>query len=149
VSTDEFTRKRAAGYSVEKSFTLALESFNTVVSQWFNAWLIYAIVKRRYYRHVLQATLATYTTYGTFLYYYVAHLSGYAVMETHGVYPYLMFYLCNAPWLLGYGWMAFDSIREIARHYARATEGAPESRLVVPAHVGAARGAPLAGDTGP
>jgi hypothetical protein len=112
---------RVPGYSVSKSFTLALESINTIVSQWLNAWLIFAIVRRRYYRHALQLTLATYTGYGTLLYLYVAHLSGYAVFEYRGTYPFVLFYLANAPWLLGYGWMAYESIRAIARRFASTT----------------------------
>jgi hypothetical protein len=107
-------RYRISGYGADKTFPLALESFNTVVTQWFNALLIYAIVKRRSYRHVLQLTVATLTAYGTFLYYYAAHLSGYSVFAYHGTYPFLMFYLANAPWFVGYLYLAYVSFRSIA-----------------------------------
>jgi hypothetical protein len=113
---------RVPGHSVAKSFTLALERINTMVSQSLNAWLIFAIVRRRYYRHALQLTLATYTAYGTLLYLYVAHISGYAVFEYRGTYPFALFYLANAPWLLGYGWMAYESIRAIAHRFREASK---------------------------
>jgi hypothetical protein len=113
---------RIPGYSVEKAFPLALESVNTVVTQILNAWLIFAIVRRRPYRHALQLTVSTYTAYGTFLYLYVGHLSGYAVFAYRGTYPLVLFYLANLPWLVGYGWMASESIRAIARRF-RATDG--------------------------
>lgn len=111
---------RMPGYSVEKSFTLALESVNVVVSQALNAWLIFAILRRRPYRHVLQLTLSTYTAYGTLLYFYVAHLSGYAVVSKDGQYPLVLFYAANAPWILVYGWMASESIRAILRRFRSA-----------------------------
>jgi hypothetical protein len=109
-----------AGWDVAKSFTLSLESINTVVTQWFNAWLIWAILKRKHYRHALQLTISTYTAYGTVLYYYVAHLNGYTNMEHHTTGAFLMFYIANLPWLVGYGWMAYESIRAIARRFRTA-----------------------------
>lgn len=111
---------RMPGYSVEKSFTLALESVNVFVSQVLNAWLIFAILRRRSYRHVLQLTLSTYTAYGTLLYFLVAHLSGYAVVTRRGPYPLVLFYAANAPWLLVYGWMASESMRAILRRFRSA-----------------------------
>jgi emopamil binding protein len=108
---------RIPGYGIEKSLTLALETVNVLVTQWLNIWLIYAIVKRRPYRHALQLTLATYSAYGTFLYLYTGHLSGYAVFESRRPSSYLLFYFINAPWLAGYGWMAYESIRTIARRF--------------------------------
>jgi hypothetical protein len=103
-----------AGYGSDKAFTLALERVNTCVTQWLQLWLIWSIVRKKHYRHVLQLTLATYTWYGTFLYYYVAHISNYAIFETRGSYAFVMFYACNAPWLIGYGWLMYDSIRTLA-----------------------------------
>ena len=114
---------RIAGYGPDKAFTLSVESVNTVISQWFNIALIYAIVKRKPWRHALQVVLATYTGYGTFLYYYVAHLSGYAVFERRTVGVFLMFYLINAPWLLGCAYMVYDSCRAMTQAF-RATQGA-------------------------
>lgn len=102
------------GYGVDKAFTLAVESVNTVFTQWLQLWLIWTIVKRRHYRHILQLTVATYTFYGTFLYYYVAHLSSYAVFEERSTYAFLMFYGANAPWLLGYAWLMYDAIRALS-----------------------------------
>jgi hypothetical protein len=102
------------GRDTAKSFTLALESVNVCVTQLLQVWLIFAIARKRHYRHVLQLVLATYTWYGTFLYYYVAQISGFAIFEYHGTYPFVMFYACNAPWFIGYAWMAWDSMRAIS-----------------------------------
>jgi hypothetical protein len=115
---------RIAGHGSAKSFTLALETVNSFVTSWLQLWLIAAIVRRKHYRHVLQLTVATYTFYGTFLYYYVAHLSGYAVFEYRGAYPFAMFYGANAPWLLGYAWLMYDSIRALTRKLRQAASAA-------------------------
>jgi hypothetical protein len=104
---------RVPGHDTAKSFTLALESVNVCVTQLLQIWLVLAIVRKRHYRHVLQLVLATYTWYGTFLYYYVAQISGFAVFEYRGTYPFVMFYACNAPWFIAYAWMAYESIREL------------------------------------
>jgi hypothetical protein len=105
---------RVPGHDTAKSFTLALESVNVCVTQLLSIWLLFAIVRRRHYRHVLQLVLATYTWYGTFLYYYVAQISGFAIFEYRGTYPFVMFYVCNAPWFIGYAWMAYESVRAIS-----------------------------------
>ena len=112
---------RIPGYGPEKAFTLSLESMNTFVFQWFNVALIYAIVKRRPWRHALQVVLATCIGYGTVLYYYVAHLSGYAVFERRTVGVFLLFYLVNAPWLLGPAYMVVDSCRAVTRAFRTAS----------------------------
>jgi hypothetical protein len=106
---------RIAGYGADKAFTLALESVNTLATQWLQVWLIYAIVKGKTYRHVLQLTVATYTWYGTFLYFYVAHLSGYAVVEHRGLYPLALFYGINAPWFIAYAWFMYESIAHLVQ----------------------------------
>lgn len=111
---------RISGYPIDKSFTLALESVNTLLTQFLSFGLIWAIVKRKPYRFALQLTIATYTFYGTFLYYFVAHLSGYAIFDSKGAYSYLMFYLANLPWFIAYAWMAWDAYRAIVRHYKNA-----------------------------
>lgn len=111
---------RIPGYPVEKSFALALESVNTLVTQWLSFLLIWAILKRRPYRYALQLTVATYTFYGTFLYYFVAHLSGYAVADK-STYAFVMLYLANLPWLVGYAWIGADAFRAIVGRY-RASE---------------------------
>jgi hypothetical protein len=104
---------RVPGHDTAKSFTLALESVNVCVTQLLSIWLVMAIIKKRYYRHTLQLVLSVYTWYGTFLYYYVAQISGFAIFEYRGTYPFVMFYACNAPWFIGYAWMAYDSLAAI------------------------------------
>jgi EXPERA (EXPanded EBP superfamily) len=106
---------RISGYPIEKAFTLSLEGVNSLLTPILSALLIWAIVARKRYRYPLQLAIATYTFYGTFLYFSVAHISGYAVFEFKSAYTYLMFYLANLPWLIGYAWIGWDAYREIVR----------------------------------
>jgi cholestenol delta-isomerase len=108
---------RIPGYGADKAFTLALERVNTLVSQWLNLFLIFAIVKRKPWRHPLQVVLSTYTAYGTFLYFYVAHITGYRIFSNHESSTYLLFYLINAPWLAFCGYMVCDSCVAITRAF--------------------------------
>lgn len=98
-----------------QAFVLVLESVNTLFSTWLNLLLIHAIIKGKRYRHTLQLTLSTYTAYGTFLYYAVTQVNGFAVMNPQDLKSFLLFYVVNAPWLAGYGYMIYDSIRAIHR----------------------------------
>jgi len=111
---------RIAGYPIEKCFTLAVESLNTVVMQPLSLLLIFAIVARKPYRYPLQMLVAMCMLYGTILYYYVAHLSGYAVFAYQGTYPYLMFYLANLPWAIGCSWMVYDAFRSMVERFKAA-----------------------------
>jgi hypothetical protein len=106
---------RIGGYPIEKAFTLSLESVNALLTPILSVVLIWAILRRKPYRYPLQLVIATYTFYGTFLYYSVAHISDYAVFKYKNAYTYLLFYLVNMPWLLGYAWIGWDAYREIVR----------------------------------
>jgi hypothetical protein len=108
---------RISGYPAAKSFTLAIEGVNTLVTPWLSFLLIWAIVRARPYRYPLQLAIAAYTFYGTLLYYLVAHISGYAVFADHGADKYVVFYLASLPWLAGYAWMGWDAYRAITRRY--------------------------------
>jgi hypothetical protein len=108
---------RIPGYPIEKAFTLALERVNTLVTPFLSFFLIWAIIKRKPYRYPLQLAIANYTFYGTFLYYYVAHISGHAMFAYQGTYPYVTFYLASLPWIAAYGWMNWDAYRAIVRRY--------------------------------
>lgn len=104
---------RVAGHSVAKSFPIALETVNAFVTQWFDILLIWAIVRGKRWRPTLQLIVATYTFYGTFLYYCVGHISGYAMFEYRGTYSFLMFYLANLPWFAGSAWLMYDAVRAL------------------------------------
>jgi EXPERA (EXPanded EBP superfamily) len=112
---------RVPGYPIEKCFILVAETVNTVVTPVLSFLLIWAILKRKPYRYPLQLTIGTYTFYGTFLYYAIAHVSGYVVFAYKSPYTYLMFYLVNLPWFIGYAWMAWDAFREIVRRQQKKT----------------------------
>jgi EXPERA (EXPanded EBP superfamily) len=106
---------RIPGYSIEKALNLSLEGVNALVTPILSAILLWAIVKHRRYRYPLQLFIGTYTFYGTFLYFSVAHISGYVIFAQKSVGNFLLFYLANMPWLAGYGWMAWDAFRAIVR----------------------------------
>jgi hypothetical protein len=105
---------RDPGMDNAKAFTFAVESLNTACKV-LDAALIYAIVKRKPWRHGLQCILATCFGYGTVLYYYVAHLTDYNVFTERTPAAFAMFVFANIPWLNGYGYMAFDSARAMTR----------------------------------
>jgi len=106
---------RIPGYPIEKAFPLSVEGVNTLLTPILSVVLIWAIVARKPYRYPLQLVIATYTFYGTLLYYSVGHISGYAVFEYKSAYTYLLFYLVNMPWFVGYAWIGWDAYREIVR----------------------------------
>lgn len=106
---------RVTGYPIAKAFTLSLEGVNTFLTPVLSAVLVWSILKHRSYRYPLQLLVGVYTTYGTFLYYSVAHISDYAVFADRSVGTYLKFYLLNLPWLAGYAWIAYDAFVAIVR----------------------------------
>jgi EXPERA (EXPanded EBP superfamily) len=111
---------RVPGYPIEKCFILVAETVNTLVTPVLSFLLIWGILKRKPWRYPLQLTIGTYTFYGTFLYYAIAHVSGYVVFAYKSPYTYLMFYLVNLPWFACYAWMAWDAFREIVKQNKRA-----------------------------
>lgn len=92
---------------------IALEGINVYVSQALNVWLMAAIVARKHYRHLLQLVLGSYLTYSVILYFWAAHVTGYPDMRYQSAYTFFLFYAPNLPWLLGYAYMAWDSIRAL------------------------------------
>lgn len=102
-----------AYYDRVSPLAIALESINVCFTQLLNVSLIYAIVARRHWRHTLQLLVGSYVAYSVILYFYTAHVVGYPDMRYKSAYTFLLFYTTNLPWLLGYAWMAADSIRAI------------------------------------
>src|SRR6185503_4387354 len=70
----------------------AQEAINVFWTTGLNVWLIWAIVKRRAYRHVLQLALGSYHSYSVILYWLAGHLSGYEGMRSRTVYAFILFY---------------------------------------------------------
>ena len=106
---------RVPGYALEKSFTLSFEGVNVLLTPILSVLLIRAILMRKRYRYPLQLVIATYTFYGTYLYFSVGHISGYAMFEYKSAYTYLLFYVVNAPWFIGYAWIGWDAYRALVR----------------------------------
>ena len=94
-------------------FSLALEGFHVFATTWLHVWLLYAILRRAYYRHALQLSVSSYIVYSVVLYFLVAHLSGYSGMSRHDWRRFTIFFGANLPWLLGSGYMVYDSITAI------------------------------------
>jgi hypothetical protein len=106
---------RIADVPIEKAFTLSFERVNVLLTPILSAILVWAMVMRRRYRYPLQLVIATYTTYGTYLYFSVAHVSDYAVFADKSLGNFLLFYLVNLPWFAGYAWMGWDAYRALLR----------------------------------
>lgn len=118
------------GYTDQiSSFAVALESFNVYFTQIANAWLIYAIVKHRPYRHALQLTISSYVAYSVALYFWEAYLTGFARMSAHTAWGYFIFFSPNLPWLLGHLYMAVDSFIVIVSRFRVAAPLASSQRL--------------------
>jgi hypothetical protein len=96
---------------------LALETINVFFTQALNALLIWAIVKGRAYRHPLQLLVSSYLAYSVLLYFWIAHVSGYAAMPVRGAWGYFIFYVPNMPWLLAHLWMGQQSFAAILRRF--------------------------------
>lgn len=94
---------------------VGLEQINVFVTQLVNLWLIGAVARRAWYRHLLQLVVGTYLSYSVVLYFWSAHACGYPDMRAPSAYAYFLFYAPNLPWLLGYGFLAVQSARALAR----------------------------------
>lgn len=113
---------------------LALEGINVFVMQPLCLLLVYAIVKRRPYRWPLQLGVGAYLCLSVVLYFMVAIVSGYENMPVRSGTAFALFYGANLPWLVGYGWLALEAGRAIARTLG---EAAPRDARQ-PAHQDAA-----------
>jgi hypothetical protein len=110
-------------------FSRGLESINIFFTQWLNVWLIYAIVRRRPYRYALQLTVGSYLAYSVVLYFWVAHLSGYEGMREKNFFSAFIFVVPNLPWLLGYLYLACDSVRAINECFQFRARSASKGRV--------------------
>lgn len=104
-------------FSPVSNLALALETLNVFCTQLANVWLIFAIVRRSPYRHALQLTVSSYLSYSVILYFWEAHVSGYAAMPHKDAWGYFIFYAPNLPWLLAHLYMGYDSIRTINERF--------------------------------
>lgn len=111
-----------AYYDKITPMAIGLEQINVFITQIVNVWLLWAIVQRVYYRHILQLVVGSYLAYSVVLYFWAAHVTGYPDMRYQSPYTFFLFYAPNLPWLLGYAYMAWDSIRYLgARLRGRAS----------------------------
>ena len=106
-----------AYYEKVSPLALTLEGINVYFTQLLNVWLIWAIVKRKAYRHALQLSVASYLSYSVILYFLETHVGGYSHMRSVSTYTYALFYGVNLPWLLGHLYMVYDSIVAVTRQF--------------------------------
>jgi hypothetical protein len=97
---------------------LTLEGINVYFTQAVHVWLIYAILRQRPYRHVLQLAVGSYVAYSVILYYVHMQVGGFAQMERRTPAIYALFYGANLPWLLGPLYFVLDSARAITRCFS-------------------------------
>ena len=100
-------------FSAPSSLALSLETLNVFVTQPLGLVLAWAIVRRRPWRWPLQLAVGSYLAYSVVLYFLNAQVSGFAGMEGRSFRTFAVFYAGNLPWLVGYGWLAWDAAREI------------------------------------
>jgi hypothetical protein len=112
-----------AYYDRVTPMAIGLEGINVYFTQLLNVALIYAIVARTYWRHTLQLLVGSYLAYSVVLYFWAAHVTGYPDMRYRSGYTFFLFYVPNFPWLLGYAYMAYDSVRAIHRRLRRYPAG--------------------------
>lgn len=105
----------SAYFDSDPAFPMGLESINVFFSQILNAWLLYAIIKGRYYRHVLQIIVSSYLAYSVTLYFLVAAIDGFSCMREKSAWNFFLFFAPNLPWLLFYLYMAYDSAAYLTR----------------------------------
>lgn len=99
---------------------LALETLNVFFTQGLNLLLAWGIVKRRAWRHPLQLLVSSYLTYSVVFYFWVNHVSGYINMPAKTPCAFFIFIAPNLPWLLGHGWMAWQSFVAITQRFRAA-----------------------------
>lgn len=114
----------SAYYAPVSSLALALEALNVFVTQPLGLLLIYGIVTRRAWRFPLQLVVGSYLSYSVILYFLEAHVSGYANMSPHRPRNFFIFYAANAPWLIGYAWLALDAARVTLARFREASRAA-------------------------
>ena len=99
-------------------WSLAQEGLNVFVTTFVNLWLIWAIRRGAPYRHALQLTLGAYLAYSVVLYYLAGHVDGYPGMRERTVFNLALFYGTALPWLIGHGYLAWDSFVTITARFA-------------------------------
>jgi hypothetical protein len=102
-------------YDRVSSFELGLESFHIFVTQWLYVWMLWAVMRRWAYRHVLEVAIGSYVAYSTVVYLVGKHLTGYALMPEHEPRDFLILYLANLPWVSGNLYIAVDGAGELVR----------------------------------
>jgi hypothetical protein len=106
-----------AYFEARTPFAHCLEALNVYFTQLLNGALIWAIWKRKPWRHALQLAVGAYISYSVVLYFLVAHVSGYELMRQRSTANYLLFYGANAPWLLGHLYLVWDSVLAISERF--------------------------------
>jgi EXPERA (EXPanded EBP superfamily) len=119
-----YGRVDPAYYDRVTGFTRGLEAINIFITQPLNAWLMFAILRRRPSRYPVQLAVSSYLTYSVVLYFVAAAFDGFGGMRDRSGPGFLLLFVPNLPWLLPPAWMAWDAARSITAHFGRGPEGA-------------------------
>lgn len=106
-------------FQAPSPLALSFEGFNVFVTQPLGIVLAWAIVRKRTWRWPAQLAIGAYVAYSVVLYFLIAQVGGFAGMSGRSFRTFAIFYGANLPWLVGYGWMAWDAAREIVARVAR------------------------------
>ena len=106
-------------FQAPSPLALSFEGFNVFVTQPLGIVLAWAIAKKRWWRWPAQLAIGAYVAYSVVLYFVIAQVGGFAGMSGRSFRTFAVFYGANLPWLVGYGWMAWDAAREIGASLRR------------------------------
>lgn len=105
-------------FDARSPLAVALEGINVYFTQALNLALLWAILKRRPWRHPLQLAVGAYLAYSVVLYFLEAQVAGYPAMRYRSLYTFGLFYGANLPWLAFNLWLVADSAVAITRRFA-------------------------------
>jgi phenylpropionate dioxygenase-like ring-hydroxylating dioxygenase large terminal subunit len=91
---------------------LALEIFNSTITQVFNIWLLIALLRRWPLRVPLQMAVGSWVSYSVILNWTSAALTGFPGMDDKTPGNFFTFFTANLPWLAGHLYIAYDAIRQ-------------------------------------
>ena len=88
---------------------LALEIFNSTITQVFNIWLLIALLRRWPLRVPLQMAVGSWVSYSVILDWTSAALTGFPGMDDKTPGNFFTFFTANLPWLAGHLYIAYDA----------------------------------------
>jgi phenylpropionate dioxygenase-like ring-hydroxylating dioxygenase large terminal subunit len=91
---------------------LALEIFNSTITQTFNIWLLIALLWRWPLRVPLQMAVGAWVSYSVILNWTSAALTGFAGMDEKTLGNFFTFFSASLPWLAGHLFITYEAIAQ-------------------------------------